>query len=162
MYQGWQISLWYCRPVNAAACAAANASKSSGDDDADMLETHLVDVLMGRRDQLDQRDRHARLDEDRLAEQQLGDRPAVPDVLDVRDAERLGPLPDDEVRVERLRPERKVAERVARDLDAERGEPALLLGEEARVVADDRVRRHGRRIARADVGAHRARCHAQW
>ncbi len=29
MYQGWQISLWYCRPVNAAACAAANASKSS-------------------------------------------------------------------------------------------------------------------------------------
>jgi phosphopentomutase len=48
-----------------------------------------------------------------------------------------------------------VAERVARDLDAERGEPVLLLGEEARVVADDRVHRHGRSIARADVGAHR-------
>src|SRR5207237_4706196 len=79
----------------------------------------------------------------------------VPSVLDVPDAERLDPLPDDEVRVERLRPQRKVAERVARDLDAERGEPALLLGEEARVVADDRVHRHSRSIARADIGAHR-------
>src|SRR2546427_11272516 len=49
-----------------------------GDDHADVLESHLIDVLMGRRDQLDARDRHARVDVDRLPGEQAGDRAAGP------------------------------------------------------------------------------------
>src|SRR5438552_5495672 len=53
------------------------------DDDPEVLEAHLVDALVDRRDELDERDRHPLEDLERRGEEDLRDRPAVPDVLEV-------------------------------------------------------------------------------
>jgi len=49
-----------------------------------VFEPHPVDALVDRRDELDERHRRPVEDLERISEDDLRDRPAVPDVLEVR------------------------------------------------------------------------------
>src|SRR5712691_3733198 len=91
-----------------------------------MLEAHPVDALVDRRDELDERDRRPVEDEERLGEDDLRDRPAVPDVLEVgaRVTLKQGALMDVQVPVRDA--DRQMTERVWRDVDAARDETVSL------------------------------------
>src|SRR6266540_6978600 len=56
------------------------------DDETDVLEAHPIDALMKRRDQLDELDRSRLGERQRVCEEELGDRPSVPDVFEVGDS----------------------------------------------------------------------------
>jgi hypothetical protein len=96
------------------------------DDDPQMFEAHPVDALVDRRDELDERHRHPIEHHERLGEDDLRDRPAVPDVLEIggRVAFQQGPLMDVQVPVGHAHCE--MAEGVRRDVDAPRDEPVAL------------------------------------
>jgi hypothetical protein len=107
------------------------------DHDPDVLEPHLVDALVDRRDQLDQLNGHVRLHVHGLPQQDLRDRPPVPDVLQVRRGVALEQAADVEVLVVLGDAVCQVAQRIRRDVDSARAQPVLLAGEERPVVTED-------------------------
>src|SRR5713101_9398345 len=88
------------------------------DDDAEVLETHPVDALVNRRDELDERDRSPVEDIERLGEHDQGDRTPVPDVLAVRPRMALEKRALVDVKVPIGDADGEVAERVGCDVDA--------------------------------------------
>jgi hypothetical protein len=117
------------------------------DDDAEVLEAHPVDALMDRQDELDERNGLAIQDVERLGQQNLRDRPAVPDVLEVRDGMPLQERADMDVAVPLGDADREVAQGVRRDVDTAIRQAIALLGRERPVVADDVRDRVGHRPA---------------
>jgi hypothetical protein len=93
-----------------------------------MLETHLVDALMDRRDQLDHRDGLPVEHLERLGGKDQGDRSAVPKVLAVRDRVALELCPDADVLVPLRDAKTDVAQREWRDVDAAVQKPVALPG----------------------------------
>src|SRR3954468_8273478 len=109
----------------------------AADDDAEVLQAHLVDPLVDGRDELDQRDTLALEDVERLGGDDQGDRATVPYVLSIRDRMTLQQGSHVHVLVPLGHAEREVAERVRGDVDAARQQAVSLLRRERAVVADD-------------------------
>src|SRR5213593_4072799 len=107
------------------------------DHDAEVLETHPVDALVNRRDELDERDRSPVEDIERLGEHDQGDRTPVPDVLEVRTRMALEQRPLVDVKVPIGDADGEVAERVGRDVDAAGNKTVALHRRESAIVPDD-------------------------
>jgi hypothetical protein len=107
------------------------------DDDPQMFEAHPVDALVDRRDELDMGYRHPVEHHERLGEDDLRDRPAVPNVLEIggRVTFQQGPLMDVKVPIGDANGE--MAEGVRCDVDSPRDEPVALRRRERPVVPDD-------------------------
>ncbi len=116
------------------------------DDHAEVLHSHLVDALVDGRDELDERDHLAVEDAERLGEEDHGDRPSVPDVLDPGDRVPLEERPEVNVLVPLGDPDRQVAQLVRRDVDAARGKAIALHRRERAIVADEVRDRVGQRV----------------
>src|SRR6266567_2615023 len=114
------------------------------DHDAEVLETHPVDALVNRRDELDERDRSPVEDIERLGEHDQGDRSPVPDVLAVRPRMALEKRALMDVKVPIGDADGEVAERVGCDVDAADNKTVALDRREGSIVPDDlgdRIRR---------------------
>src|SRR5437773_1846368 len=130
------------------------------DDDAEVLETHPVDALVNRRDELDERDRSPVEDIERLGEHDQGDRTSVPDVLAVRPRMALEKRALVDVKVPIGDADGEVAERVGCDVDAAGNKTVALHRREGSIVPDDL----GDRIRRRHVASSSAmvtRCTAE-
>src|SRR6059036_2824955 len=127
------------------------------DDDAEVLEAHPVDALVNGRDELDERDRSAVEDIERLGEHDQGDRTPVPDVLAVRPRMALEKRALVNVKVPIGDADGEVAERVGCDVDAAGNKAVALHRREGSIVPDDL----GDRIRRRHVPAPPPPCYAR-
>jgi hypothetical protein len=80
-----------------------------------VLQAHLVDTLVDGREELDERDDLAVEDAERLGEEDLGDRPSVPDALEVGDRVPLEEGPEVDVLLPLRDADRQVAQLVRRE-----------------------------------------------
>src|SRR5712664_1551870 len=112
-----------------------------------MLEAHPVDALVDRRDELDEGDWRPVEDAERVREEDLRDRSAVPDVLEVRGRVALEECAQMDVLVPVRDADRQVAQRVRADVDAAREQPLVLHRRESAVVPDDVADRISHRAA---------------
>jgi hypothetical protein len=102
-----------------------------------MFQAHLVDALVHRRDELDERNLLAIEDLEGLGEHDQGDRPAVPDVLAVDERVLLELISHAHVVIPLGDTDGEVAQCVGADVDAPIEQPRLLLGCEGTVIPDD-------------------------
>jgi hypothetical protein len=129
------------RPVPTGECVDLIA-----DHHAEVLHAHLVDPLVDRRDEFDERDDLAVEDAERLGRHDQGDRPSVPEILAIGDRVPLEKGPEVDVLVPLGDADREVAQLVGRDVDTARGQAVALQLRERAVVADEVRDRVGRGV----------------
>src|SRR5947199_4231332 len=112
-----------------------------------MLEAHPVYALVDRRDELDEGDRRPVEDAERVREEDLRYRSAVPDVLVVSGRVALEECAQMDVLVPVRDADGQVAQRVRADVDAAREQALVLHRRESAVVPDDVADRISHRVA---------------
>ena len=86
-----------------------------------MLEAHPIDALMKRRDQLDELERRRLGEQQGVSEEELGDRPSVPDVFEVGDGSFFEFVTQNQVLAPGPGPDGEMADRKCASIDSKLG-----------------------------------------